>query len=297
MPKQFEGKTCVLCQVRASSRTGEHVWPLWLLKAFPPGRGYTWWINGEQLLNRDGQPRKQEAVDKVKLPVCSACNSILSRRFEQPAKPLIRSLMDRDGNVVLSGPHAMDVARWFLKTPPGLGNRPPARARRPSLAPVAASGRRRGRFRFPPTRSSQGHGLAEGPNAPLAARRVGECQPPAAVALLRPPWSSCPSSPVGEGGSHLIAASCRLSSCSARSRVSGGAARDRSGREVGRGQRDRAPARPRCHCVSRVVPAGRGARPAATCTSACSTVERQENVSGRASGMSVEPSVAAGHGP
>ena len=58
------------------------MWPLWLLKAFPPGRGYTWWINGEQLLNRDGQPRKQEAVDKVKLPVCSACNSSLSRRFE-----------------------------------------------------------------------------------------------------------------------------------------------------------------------------------------------------------------------
>ena len=91
MPKQFEGRTCVLCQIRASSPTGEHVWPLWLLKAFPPGKGYTWWINGE-------------------------LNSILSRGFEQPAKPLIRSLMERDGDVVLSGPHAMDVARWFLKT-------------------------------------------------------------------------------------------------------------------------------------------------------------------------------------
>jgi hypothetical protein len=62
MPKQFEGKTCVLCQVRPSSPTGEHVWPLWLLKAFPPGKGYTWWIDGEQLLNRDGQPRQQESV-------------------------------------------------------------------------------------------------------------------------------------------------------------------------------------------------------------------------------------------
>ena len=70
MPKQFEGKTCVLCQLRASSPTGEHVWFLWLLKAFPPGKGYTWWIDGEQLLNRGGQPREQEAVDKVKLPVC-----------------------------------------------------------------------------------------------------------------------------------------------------------------------------------------------------------------------------------
>jgi len=89
-------------------------------KAFPPGKGYIWWINGEQLLNRDGQPREQEAVDKVKLPVCIDCNSILARRFEQPAKPLIRSLLDRDGNrdgnVVLSGSHAMAVACWCLKT-------------------------------------------------------------------------------------------------------------------------------------------------------------------------------------
>src|SRR5215210_716473 len=54
MQKQFEGKTCVLCQVRASSPTGEHVWPLWLLKAFPPGKGYAWWINGKQLLSGDG---------------------------------------------------------------------------------------------------------------------------------------------------------------------------------------------------------------------------------------------------
>jgi hypothetical protein len=135
MPKQFEGKTCLLCQVRASSPTGEHVWPLWLLKAFPSGKRYTWWINGEQLLNRDGQPRKQEAVDKVKLPVCIACNSILSRRFEQPAKPLIRSVLDRDGNVVLSGPHAMDVAGWFLKTWLLLAH-PAARESDPAVTPA-----------------------------------------------------------------------------------------------------------------------------------------------------------------
>ena len=91
MPKQFEGKTCVLCQMRASSPTGEHVWPLWLLKAFPPGKGYIWWINGEQLLNRDGQPRQQESVDKVKLPVCIECNSILGRKVRaarQAAHPV-----------------------------------------------------------------------------------------------------------------------------------------------------------------------------------------------------------------
>jgi hypothetical protein len=135
MPKQFEGKTCVLCQVRASSPTGEHVWPLWLLKEFPPGKGYTWWINGEQLLNRDGQPREQEAVDKVKLPVCIECNSILGRRFEQPAKPRIRSLLDRDGNVVFRGTHAMVVALWFLKTWLLLAH-PAARESDPEVTPA-----------------------------------------------------------------------------------------------------------------------------------------------------------------
>jgi len=113
MPKRFDGEACVLCHVRASSPTGEHVWPLWLLRRFPPKKGYTWWIRGKPLLNRDGQPRQQESVDKVKLPVCSRCNGILARRFEQPAKPLIRSLLDRDGDVVLGGSRAMVVARWL----------------------------------------------------------------------------------------------------------------------------------------------------------------------------------------
>jgi hypothetical protein len=135
MPQQFEGKTCVLCRVRTSSPTGEHVWPLWLLKEFPPKKGYTWWINGKQLLNRDDQPRKQESVDKVKLPVCSVCNAILGRRFEQPAKPLIRSLLHRDGNVVFRGTRAMVVAQWFLKTWLLLAH-PEARESDPEVTPA-----------------------------------------------------------------------------------------------------------------------------------------------------------------
>jgi hypothetical protein len=135
MPKQFQGKTCVLCRVRTSSPTGEHVWPLWLLKAFPAGKGYTWWINGKQLLNREGQPREQEAVDKVKLPVCIECNNILSRRFEQPAKPCIRSLLDRNGNVVFDGGDGMTVALWFLKTWLLLAH-PAARESDPDVTPA-----------------------------------------------------------------------------------------------------------------------------------------------------------------
>jgi hypothetical protein len=135
MPKQFEDETCVLCHMRASSPTGEHVWPLWLLSRFPPRKGHTWWMNGKQLLNRDNQPRQQESVDKVKLPACRVCNGILARRFELPAKPLIRSLLDRDGDVVFSSSRAMAVALWSLKTWLLLAH-PAARESDPEVTPA-----------------------------------------------------------------------------------------------------------------------------------------------------------------
>jgi hypothetical protein len=71
MPKQLRGETCVLCQVRPSSPTGEHVWPRWLLKRYPPGEGkYAWWVSGKPVLKRDRQPRKHTSAGAVKLPMC-----------------------------------------------------------------------------------------------------------------------------------------------------------------------------------------------------------------------------------
>lgn len=117
MPKQFEGETCVLCKARASSRTGEHVWPLWLLDMFSPTDGpYSWWKSGKQVSKRNGSPRTHTSVGVVKVPACAICNGFLHRRFEWPAKPLIRSLLAEDGNVVFRGTDAIVVAQWFMKT-------------------------------------------------------------------------------------------------------------------------------------------------------------------------------------
>jgi hypothetical protein len=116
MPKQFEDKTCVLCRRRPSSPTGEHVWPRWLLKMFRPGE-YTWSISGEPVLKRNGAPRIHTSVGAVKLPMCETCNNkALEPRFEQSAKPLIRKLLDRDGNVHFGESQTRSLTLWFLKT-------------------------------------------------------------------------------------------------------------------------------------------------------------------------------------
>jgi hypothetical protein len=78
-------------------------------------RRYGWWINGEPVRNRYGQPRKDDSWG-IKLPVCEECNRVLNQKFEQPAKPHIRKLMALNGDVAFGGADAMKVARWFLKT-------------------------------------------------------------------------------------------------------------------------------------------------------------------------------------
>jgi hypothetical protein len=117
MTKQFEGAMCVLCRARPSSRTGEHVLPLWLKSEWWPQKKahYGWWVNGEPVRNRYGQPRKHDSW-AIKLPMCEECNHVLNQRFEQQARPHIRKLMAQNGNVVFGGADAMKVARWFLKT-------------------------------------------------------------------------------------------------------------------------------------------------------------------------------------
>jgi hypothetical protein len=103
-----------------------------------------------------------------------------------PAHPAPHGDRGRQDDLVQSQARRRAVPRREPRATRG-GRSSTAGGRGPSPAPVAASGSRRGRLRFPPTRSLQGHGLAEGANALLPPpRRVGESQPPAAVALLRP---------------------------------------------------------------------------------------------------------------
>lgn len=117
MAKQFDGAVCVLCGTRPSSRTGEHVWTEWFFEVFPVSEGrYTTSIGGRPVLRRDGQPRQQVSISRVKLPMCVQCNGVLNQRFEEPAKEIVRRVMASDGQAKLTGPEAMQCALWFLKT-------------------------------------------------------------------------------------------------------------------------------------------------------------------------------------
>jgi hypothetical protein len=111
------------------------VLPLWLKsELWPQKKGeYRSWVNGEPVRNRLGQPRKDDSWG-IKLPACDACNRILNQRFEQPAKRHIRDLMAQNGNAILGGADAMDVALWFLKTWL-LWAHPAARVSVPRIAP------------------------------------------------------------------------------------------------------------------------------------------------------------------
>lgn len=134
MAKQFDGKTCVFCP-RPSSRGGEHVWPQWFLDMFPPEEGpYTSWVNGEPVLKRNGDRRAHPAMGRVKLPACIACNAELFKRFEKPAKELIRELMTPSGSAIFEDEAATIVSLWFLKTWLLLAH-PKARDSEPGITP------------------------------------------------------------------------------------------------------------------------------------------------------------------
>lgn len=117
MPKQFDGVKCVLCLVRESSPSSEHVFPKWFLRLFPADAGpYLWYVNGEPVRKRDGAPRKTTSISPVKLPACIDCNGELDRRFEKPAVKPVRSLAKTDFRLALRPSDAQAVALWLLKT-------------------------------------------------------------------------------------------------------------------------------------------------------------------------------------
>jgi hypothetical protein len=123
MTRRFEGKSCIFCP-KPSSRGGEHVWTEWFLKMFPLTDGpYTTLEDGEPIQDRNGNPRTQTSIRRVKVPMCNGdgepgggCNGELNRRFEEPAKLLVRKLMASDGDIVFDGQQATIVGLWLLKT-------------------------------------------------------------------------------------------------------------------------------------------------------------------------------------
>jgi len=91
------------------------VLPTWLLDMWPARFGpFTLHRNGESVLARDGNVRPQTSAARFKLPMCPSCNGELDRRFEKPAKQLIRRIFNSDG--VLDPPEAEIVGLWFVKT-------------------------------------------------------------------------------------------------------------------------------------------------------------------------------------
>ena len=115
---QFNNVQCALCASSQSTRSGEHVWPRWLLlDLFPSREGpFTWHKNDLPILKRDGTPRTHESAGTVKVPACRACNGTLNSRFEEASKEAVRSLLRTRGDMTLDGRQATVVGLWFLKT-------------------------------------------------------------------------------------------------------------------------------------------------------------------------------------
>jgi len=118
VPRQFDGRICVLCGFRPSSPTGEHAWTKWFLSLFPESEGpYTRYINGEPEKKRDGSSiRTQTSAERVKLPCCVECNGIMERRFEPLAKAILRRVMDEEGLLTLDAGEARVLGLWLVKT-------------------------------------------------------------------------------------------------------------------------------------------------------------------------------------
>lgn len=118
MQMGFSGQLCSLCEVRPSTTgDGEDAWPRWLLKRFRGTGPFTLYENDTPFLKRDGvTPRRSEGFPGVKLPACDVCNPTLNRRFEEPAKPIIRRVFDAEAMLELSAEEAYVLAEWFVKT-------------------------------------------------------------------------------------------------------------------------------------------------------------------------------------
>jgi hypothetical protein len=113
---QFDGVACVFCSA-PSSKNGEHVLPSWLLDMFSAEDGpYTTWKGEDPIRRRDDEIRTHTSMPRAKLPMCVAHNAELARRFEGPAKPIVRHIFRTEGRMPVSSPDAAVLGLWLLKT-------------------------------------------------------------------------------------------------------------------------------------------------------------------------------------
>ncbi|MGW9345985.1 hypothetical protein ACWGR3_31065, partial [Streptomyces albidoflavus] len=110
-------EVCAICGTKPAYGKGEHVYPNWHLgdadRAGPPL--FAWTSNGEALLNRDKQPLQFQNRQRLLLPACERCNSILNTRFEEPAKPVVRRLAPNQWTGFADASEWAAIGRWFAK--------------------------------------------------------------------------------------------------------------------------------------------------------------------------------------
>lgn len=111
-------RDCVLCEAAPATRRGEHVLPQWYLNDLgtigPPP--FEWSKGKEPLPDRTGAPIRRIERVRVLLPACRGCNSALDRRFEKPAKDVLRRFFAARGAVHLAADEATVVGLWLAKT-------------------------------------------------------------------------------------------------------------------------------------------------------------------------------------
>lgn len=109
---------CVVCQAAPSSRSGEHVWPMWFLRMFDGEGPFHVEVDGVPQVKRDGALRTHTNLQGTRVPMCTACNEALGNSVEVSAKDIIRSARDDDADsrwMGLDREAVAAVAEWFAK--------------------------------------------------------------------------------------------------------------------------------------------------------------------------------------
>lgn len=118
MSDRFRDKSCVFCS-KASVGTGEHVWPKWFIGEFRNEGPFTTYHAEIPYTKRDGQtPVTSDALLGVHVPACTDCNSTLNTTLEEPAKPIVRRILnlgEASEQLVLTADECAALGRWLLK--------------------------------------------------------------------------------------------------------------------------------------------------------------------------------------
>lgn len=97
--------------------TKEHVFPKWYLKHLdaqgpPPG---PWAINGEPVVDKEGEPVRYGVRQRVLLSVCGECNAEMDRRFEKPPKEVLKRLVLSQWSGLVGQDGWRAVGLWWAK--------------------------------------------------------------------------------------------------------------------------------------------------------------------------------------